>query len=415
MDKRRDNQPTHIRNQYSGYQVYDRHYEKVGKVDDLFVDEGDRPEYIGVQMGFLGTRSTLIPMDIIRINDRRQLMEVGADKETIKEAPTFDHDEEITPEIEDRIYSYFGVTRQSASSSRSGYGAYYNSSAYDSEESTEDDRVSFGERSSIDIEYGERADSGSHPITETGLEAEREREYEGNANERSGASGEDAKVGDRQSGDLRVQDIEYSSSSRHENQDAYDLDLGTGRERVGGTGPADEERLGRGPDREHEGSREIGASTTMDDDTKTGEIRRHTADDEGVSQREARDLEDEDELKVQRSEEELRAGTREREAGSVNVRKRVRTEREQIRVPKKREEVIVDRVPVEEGLASKGEIGDDEVRIPVSEEEVIVDKRPVVKEELRIRKDVVEDEEVVEEDVRKEEVEVEDDTGHRRE
>ncbi len=41
-------------------------------------------------------------------------------------------------------------------------------------------------------------------------------------------------------------------------------------------------------------------------------------------------------------------------------------------------------------------------------------KRPVVKEELRIRKDVVEDEEVVEEDVRKEEVEVEDHTERRR-
>jgi stress response protein YsnF len=44
----------------------------------------------------------------------------------------------------------------------------------------------------------------------------------------------------------------------------------------------------------------------------------------------------------------------------------------------------------------------------VTEEEVVTEKRPVVKEELRIRKDVVEDEEVVEEDVRKEEVDVED-------
>ncbi len=37
---------------------------------------------------------------------------------------------------------------------------------------------------------------------------------------------------------------------------------------------------------------------------------------------------DEDELRVQRSEEELRAGTHEREAGRMNVRKRVRTDRE---------------------------------------------------------------------------------------
>jgi stress response protein YsnF len=38
----------------------------------------------------------------------------------------------------------------------------------------------------------------------------------------------------------------------------------------------------------------------------------------------------------------------------------------------------------------------------------------VVKEELRLRKDVVEDEEVVEEDVRKEEVDVDDQTTTRR-
>src|SRR5215210_6924522 len=50
---------------------------------------------------------------------------------------------------------------------------------------------------------------------------------------------------------------------------------------------------------------------------------------------------DEDELRVQRTEEELRAGTREREAGALRVRKRVRTDREQIRVPKRHEEVHV--------------------------------------------------------------------------
>jgi uncharacterized protein (TIGR02271 family) len=121
------------------------------------------------------------------------------------------------------------------------------------------------------------------------------------------------------------------------------------------------------------------------------------------------DLRDEDELRVQRSEEELRVGTREREAGKVGVRKQVRTEREQVRVPTRHEEVSVERVPVnEEGTGA--EIGEDEVSVPVVEEEVVVDKRPVVKEEIRVRKDVVQDEQVVEEDVRKEEVDIEDRT-----
>ena len=95
--------------------------------------------------------------------------------------------------------------------------------------------------------------------------------------------------------------------------------------------------------------------------------------------------------------------------GEVGVRKTVRTERERMEVPTRREEVTVDRVPVE-GEASESEIGEDEVRVPVTEEEVVVEKRPVAKEEIRIRKDVVEDTEVVEEDVRREEIDIDDET-----
>jgi len=72
----------------------------------------------------------------------------------------------------------------------------------------------------------------------------------------------------------------------------------------------------------------------------------------------------------------------------------------------------VERVPVE-GEASEAEIGEDEVVVPVTEEEVVVGKRPVVKEEVRVRKDVVSDTETVEEDVRREEIDVEDETKRR--
>ncbi len=119
------------------------------------------------------------------------------------------------------------------------------------------------------------------------------------------------------------------------------------------------------------------------------------------------------ELRVLRSEEELRAGTREREAGAVNVRKTVRTIRESVEVPTRHEEVSVERVPLS-GEAPETEIGEDEVDVPVVEEEVVVSKRPVVKEEVRIRKDVVQETEVVEDDVRREEIDVEDDTTRNR-
>jgi uncharacterized protein (TIGR02271 family) len=120
----------------------------------------------------------------------------------------------------------------------------------------------------------------------------------------------------------------------------------------------------------------------------------------------------EDELRVQRSEEELGTGVRKREAGSVNVRKSVRTEREQVRVPRRREEVEVERVPVGREVA-EAEIGEDqEFVVQVFEEEIVVSKRVVLKEEIRLHKRVVEDVEVIEVDLRKEEVEIDDRTEY---
>ncbi len=291
MEERTD-RFTAIEDQYSGYEVYDNVGEKIGKVDDLFLDENDQPEYLGVKMGFLGTRSTLIPWEIARVDEAGRRIEVSVDKARAKDGPSFDDDREITPEYENEVRSYYGVQNtQEGSEERGAYGEY------------------FGEETD--------RDSGEH--------------HPGIA------------MGDR----------------------------------------------------------------------KGGEFHEHSVSEEGVNESED-DLTDTDELRVQRSEEELRTGTREREAGALNVRKRVRTEREQQTVPTRREEVSVERVPVEGREASETEIGEDEVSVPVVEEEVVTEKRPVVKEEVRLRKDVVEDEQVVEEDVRKEEIDVDDATTTRR-
>jgi uncharacterized protein (TIGR02271 family) len=244
---------TAVEDRFAGYTVYDNAGSKIGKVDDLFLDENDQPEYVGVKMGLLGTSSTLIPMELATTDESAGTITVSTDKETAKNGPAFDDDREITPEYEDEVRSYYGLGAAQAQST----GSY---------------------------------DTYEEPRTES----------------RS-------------------------------------------------------------------------------------------------------DVTHDDELRVQRSEEELRAGTREREAGSVKVRKRVRTDRERIEVPVKHEEVSVERVPVS-GEATEAQIGEDEVSVPVTEEEVVVDKRAVAKEEVRLRKDVVEGTEVVEEDVRREEIDVEDAT-----
>jgi hypothetical protein len=150
---------------YKDYTVYDQHYEKVGRVDDLFVDENDQPEYIGVKTGFLGMKSTLIPMELVRVNDRRKLIEVAADKDTIHSGPAFDDDEEITPEHESRIYGYYGLEHSGSEQGRGGYDDYYPSH-------TDEDLAG-----SVDTEYGERREESLERSTESTSSGAPDRDY----------------------------------------------------------------------------------------------------------------------------------------------------------------------------------------------------------------------------------------------
>jgi hypothetical protein len=102
LNEERGHRPVDFGYDFADYTVYDLDYEKIGKVDDVFVDENDHPRYIGVKMGFLSTRSVLIPVELARVNDRRGLVEVAAGKDAVKEGPTFSDDRETTPEFERR-------------------------------------------------------------------------------------------------------------------------------------------------------------------------------------------------------------------------------------------------------------------------------------------------------------------------
>ena len=292
-DARQDDASRTPEERYAGYEVYDREGESIGKPDDLFVDEDDNPEYVGVWTDPSGSSSLLVPAEVVTVEDASRRMVVSRPKGVVEAAPSLGRGEELTPGLEERVRRHYGLQAlPGAEGSRGGYGAYYRGDAELAEE-----RGPSG-----------AAVPGAPPIPSV-------------------------------AGDV--------------------------------------------------GGREQDRGGLTEPDILEG---------------------DEEELRVTRSEEELKVGTREREAGVVRVRKRVRTDRERIVVPKKRTEVTVERVPVVEGKAAGSEIGEDEIVVPITEEEVIVEKRPVVKEELRIRTEVVEDTEVVEEDVRREEIEVDDQT-----
>src|ERR687889_731407 len=146
-----------VAHRFAGYTVYDQDYEKIGNVDDLFLDESDHPEYIGVKMGFLGTLTTLIPYQMARVNDARQVIKVAADKETLKNGPTFDDDREITPEFEDEVYSYYGLRRDSTIEHSGTYAAH---SAEQSTQTTGRIKEAGGTKDNVSDELDEAAGRG---------------------------------------------------------------------------------------------------------------------------------------------------------------------------------------------------------------------------------------------------------------
>jgi sporulation protein YlmC with PRC-barrel domain len=114
-----------LEEKYEGYEAYDNAGEKIGKVDDLFIDEADREEYIGVKMGLFGlSGKTLIPMEIAHVDEQQRRIEVDASKDQVKNAPRYHDDDDIDHAFEARIREHFGLERQTSSPERGTYGHY---------------------------------------------------------------------------------------------------------------------------------------------------------------------------------------------------------------------------------------------------------------------------------------------------
>ena len=119
-----------------------------------------------------------------------------------------------------------------------------------------------------------------------------------------------------------------------------------------------------------------------------------------------------------RSEEELRVGTQQREAGRARLRKWVETEHQTTTVPVAREEVRIEREPITDTnldqAISGPEISEAEYEVTLREEEAVAGVETVPKERIRMETETVVEEQQVGADVRKERIEAEVDPDIRR-
>ncbi|MCJ0970459.1 DUF2382 domain-containing protein [Mammaliicoccus sciuri] len=114
-----------------------------------------------------------------------------------------------------------------------------------------------------------------------------------------------------------------------------------------------------------------------------------------------------DEESVQLHEERLNVDKENVETGEASVDKHVVEEEQEFDVPVEREEVTIERKPVNEKVDEDFNANDDDsVHIPLHEERVKVDKENVVSEEIVIKKNKVQDTEHVSEKVKHEEADI---------
>lgn len=167
-------------------------------------------------------------------------------------------------------------------------------------------------------------------------------------------------------------------------------------------GPAEEEELfryygfsssGGWSGQQTDTDRYAGTQTDVRDSDRERSTDTRTGTDEGMT----------------RSEEKLVAGTRTEEAGRARLRKYVVTERQQVEVPVRREEVQLEREPITDanvGSATDGPaITESEHEITLHAERPVVDTEAVPVERVRLGKETVQDTESVEGEVRKEQIE----------
>src|ERR687891_568061 len=94
---------------HAQYGIYDQYGERIGPVSDLFVDENDEPEYVGVETGLPGNRSLLIPAEAITGDDRLRRMVVSHPRSLVESAPSLGYEDEVTPEFERRVRGHHGL------------------------------------------------------------------------------------------------------------------------------------------------------------------------------------------------------------------------------------------------------------------------------------------------------------------
>lgn len=92
-----------------GKNVIGTHDEKIGKVEELYLDTGsNQPEWISVTTGLFGSHRSLVPL--AEASDEGGDLRIPYSKDQVKEAPHYDPDQHLSEEEEADLFRHYGMS-----------------------------------------------------------------------------------------------------------------------------------------------------------------------------------------------------------------------------------------------------------------------------------------------------------------
>jgi sporulation protein YlmC with PRC-barrel domain len=99
---------------WKGKDLIDRDGEKIGKLEDVYVDtETDRPVFVTVKEGLISKHLTFVPLEGAGVSPDG--LQVAVSKAQIKDAPNLDQGDELAQDEEAALYSYYELVYSPAS------------------------------------------------------------------------------------------------------------------------------------------------------------------------------------------------------------------------------------------------------------------------------------------------------------
>lgn len=92
-----------------GATAYDNSGEKIGKVDQVYLDDqSSEPTWITVNTGLFGTSTSFVPLEGAAFDGSD--VRLGYDKDRVKDAPRIDVDQHLERDQEEQLYRHYGLS-----------------------------------------------------------------------------------------------------------------------------------------------------------------------------------------------------------------------------------------------------------------------------------------------------------------